>query len=756
MKLPAIFDRIIHKAPPRIEQFLSLVLEERYVQAALWQPGEKGRPVIEKSQTQRMETDDWEARTEAADRALTKLDDDETLGTIEKVVLGLSSLYINNTGDVDASVKGDIKKLCKELDLKPVGFVPLHTALVYKLRIDEGVPPTVILLSVSDGTVTVSLYKIGVLAGSATISSDNLVSELEDAFKQWKDVEVLPSRMLLYGTDTAALEEMRHTLLKHPWPTRVAFLHFPKIDILPIVYAVEAVSMAGAAEMKMDFGEDVVQEGGSYPVTEVNSEGTETPPQTVEIQEPIVPAEDSYRLVVEEAEPKIDQDEHANVVMVAPESLGFRKGEDVLEEVKSERDEGTGEELKEAKDEKRRFSIPKFTVPAFSISRVSELFHHIRIPLGIAPFVIIATLFLLLIGGYMWFIPRATVTVMTMPKLLEEKVNLIVDPTGTVVDAEAKTIPGKTQEKIVSGDKTIPVTSKKDKGDPAKGTVTIYNKSLSEKTFKSGSVVSTKGVSFTLDNDVKAASASESFTQRIYGKVSATVTAVKIGVEGNVPADSEFTFKDFLSETAVGRNDQPFTGGISREVTVVTRADYDALVKALTSDLVDKAKGELATSVAGREKLIDSTIVSTVTDKAFQEELDQETNVLHGTMTIKVHGISYGEDDVAQLFGDIVQSKIPQGYALVEGQTTSKTSDVKVKKDNTISVSVETTGVALPVVDSQVLSKALAGKSIKQAEIYLRSVTGVAGMGVEYHWWFLNNRLPPNPKNISISVTLQE
>ena len=58
------------------------------------------------------------------------------------------------------------------LELTPIGFVPLSQAMMYKLKKDEGVPPSVILLGITDTTIAVSLYKIGVLAGVRDIEKN--------------------------------------------------------------------------------------------------------------------------------------------------------------------------------------------------------------------------------------------------------------------------------------------------------------------------------------------------------------------------------------------------------------------------------------------------------------------------------------------------------------------------------------------------------------------------------------------------------
>ena len=136
--------------------------------------------------------------------------------------------------------------------------------------------------------------------------------------------------------------------------------------------------------------------------------------------------------------------------------------------------------------------------------------------------------------------------------------------------------------------------------------MTVYNKVTSGKTFPKGTQLTTNSIAFTLDSDVSIASASESIGSITFGKATANVTAKDIGPNGNVTGSSEFTFSGISGNQISARNEAAFTGGNSKQVTVVSRADQDALVKALTTDLVAQAKQQLLT-VAGGERLIDAT-----------------------------------------------------------------------------------------------------------------------------------------------------
>lgn len=694
MKLPAVFNQFVHKAPPAAERFLSLVLDVGFVEAAVWSVGESGKPTVEKSSSTKLSEDSWDGRIEAADQALSTLDDDGSVSQLHKVVLGLSPAFLTASGDMEAASRSQIKSLCKELELEPIGFVPLTAALVHHLKVDEGVPPTVLLLSLTDSQLVVSVYKVGSLVAQKTIGLDDVVADLEKTLKSFTELEVLPSRMLLYGPDEAALEEIKGKLLKHPWPTRANFMHFPKIELLQPKQAVAAVSLAGASELATEMGEEIKEEK-----------------------------------------------EEPNVEVVTPEALGFKK-EDVIEEP----------EVEGEKKEKKKMH---FQMPVIPVGRIKEAFSSISFPTGIGPLVGIILLLILLIGLAFWFVPHAAVTVLEIAEKRTESATLTVDPTAAVADAATKTIPAKKQEKTVGGEKTLPVAGKKQVGDPAKGSVTVYNKVTSEKTFKKGTILTSGSLQFSLDDDIKVASASETIGSITFGKANGSVTAVAIGSQSNLPAGTEFTFKDTSSSVAIARNDAALTGGTSRDVTVVSRSDYDNFVKVMTAELVEKAKAELASGVTGREKLIDETVKTTVAEKTFSEELDQEAKELHGKLTITISGLSYSEDDVAAILADVVTSKLPAGYSIAPEQTTTTIEKATVKKDGTVVVTAKLVATALPAVDTKAIQKLLAGKTLDKAQESLRSITGVGGMEVNFRWWPWKGRFPINQNNISVSLAIQ-
>ncbi len=761
MKLPDPLS-FLHKKPEGRKLFLSLALDVDAVGAAVWHIGPHGQPEILSRAWESTADDSWDSRIQAADRALTLVEDKAHIGSpLVKVVLGLPADYITQNGDIDPAARAPIKKLTKSLELEPIGFVPIAQALAYLLKRDEGVPASVIFLGVTKSAVTISLYKIGILIGQkAAPLGDSFADEVEAILKSFDGDDILPSRMLLYGGQSDDREKVRALLLKHPWPTRVNFLHFPKIELLPQDSVNDAVCIAGATELATTMGEEPDRSDTAAPreVAPQAANQVSAAEAREEAEEEIVSEDGSLDGQAGTTEEKIEggEGEESNVVMVDPVSLGFAKNKDVLEEVQGAKFKVQNIKQGETETERAPISFPKIALPHidFPSFRLPESGKSLWMILAGALVGIVLFAFLLY-----WLLAKATVTVLVLPQAIDVKSTVTVDPTATLVDSATKTIPGLKQEKSVSGKKSMPVVGKKNVGDPAKGTVMIYNKNMtSAKTFLKGSVLTSGSLQFTLDDAVSVASASESLSQgtTTYGKATGSITAVQIGPQSNMPAGNEFTFKDTSSSVATARNDAALTGGTSREVTVVTRADYDALTKALTDELVAQAKKDLAGTVGGGQKLIDATVKTTIGEKTFVQELDQEAKELNGKLTVLVSGIAYRDDDIKSFLTESAGASIPAGYTLSPARTEVVVTDVTVKKDGKVVMSAHLTSVALPTMDTKLIQAGIAGKKLESATEFLKSQSGVAGAEFSFSWMPWKNRLPLRKQNIFVTIAIQE
>ncbi len=782
MKLPG-FPSFIGKRTNHPEVFLSLLLYPDAVEAAIWELSAHGKPNVLGAVTQDIVHDSWQERRAAADKCITTLEDIAQTTNLQKVILGFPAPYLTKDGDIIKDIRPSVKKLTHELGLVPIGFVSVYQAIIHKYKKQEGVPPSLILLGFTAGSISVSLYRVGNFAGQITIPKEGSIAEhLEDAFAQFSSSTVLPSRILLYGTKPAILEQAKRELLKHHWTARSNFIHFPKVEVLQGDGAAIAVSYAGAGELTNTIDDqDVVEE------TVPEEEGViDLPQEEMLVEEESVRVDDAEE-VEEQVEAEMEQEEliedelaeeesresdedseiieegasenaedieeHANVIPVDPQTLGFQSGEEEMEEESEPKTSRHGRKMKLQLPAlfgnlKKKFFKGKSSAKHHQTE--DDVPESQKRPLGFA--LLIIPLIILLVAGYYvidTFLPKAKVTITTIPKSISASETINVDTSSTSISGN--TIPGKKKEQSATGEKSVPATGKKTIGDGAKGKITILNKSTVPKTFKRGTIVSTGGIDFTLDSDISIASASETFQGITYSKEDVAVSAKQIGTKGNISAGHDFSINGVSSTVASGRNDQAFTGGTSKDVTVVARADQEEIIKELTTELTAQAKQGFEST--GEELLIPETIKTSVTEKVFSAEIGQEAKDVNGKVTITITGTGYSTSDITSLLKDKVKSQVSSGYMLSSDIPKVETGTPTVQKNGTISLSATITATSIPDLNLPTLANQIAGKSSAEAKQSITALPGIGNVEFSISSMFHKDRLPKRLQNITLLVS---
>jgi hypothetical protein len=81
--------------------------------------------------------------------------------------------------------------------------------------------------------------------------------------------------------------------------------------------------------------------------------------------------------------------------------------------------------------------------------------------------------------------------------------------------------------------------------------------------------------------------------------------------------------------------------------------------------------------------------------------------------------------------------------------------NIGTNKDGSISADLEISAGLLPKIDSDSLTKQIAGMSVAKARNLLQNISQVQNVGIDVkpNLPFLSQNLPGNPKNITIQIT---
>lgn len=763
MQLPNFFSKL-KKQHEKQEHIFALLITADYVGAVLWIVKGEKVDIIGKSTIPYR--GGWDQIITASDQALSQSAEGIAQDiTVDRVLFGLQPGQVE--GDkIKPDIVTELKKLCKQLSLTPAGFVVIPEAIAYFLGKEDGIPPTIILIGVEKSSITLTLFKVGKTIGMVSAPrSDSIANDVEEALSGFKDIEVMPSKILLYDGEKT-LGKLRDDLLKYPWQSKSAFLHFPKIEVLPQDTTLIALSVAGASELEKQKGlEAVIDEetgevetlaAASHTVPEESmSTSTGDEKKEEEKKEELLlnePVDEEEVTIMPEKE--IEETEAA---FPSASTMGFTTDAEKVEEKPITHQHHRRPMMEVVVEEEERKEEPKglpsVHMPEISMPRISfSIFKTSKLA------VIIVLVALFLFGGVAvslyWTYPKAQVAILVDPQIVKSAFDIKFDPTATSLDSNTNTIPAKTIDIDISGKKSTGASGNKNVGDPARGDVTIYNKTTTEKVFPKGSVLAgPKGLKFTLDESVSVASISDVIVGTP-GKASAKVSASQVGADSNIPAGSDFSFKDLPVTSYAGRNERAFAGGTSKEVQAIAKSDYEELQSMVTEEVTNNARTQIQQQLSKGEQLLDQSIVMKTTKKTYSGDIGDEAREVSIDVTMHISALAYSYDDLLTLSRDKLKSTSPGDATLTDKDISIQVVKMKTLDSGIVQASIDAKGKLLPSIPTDDIRKNLLGKNTLDSEKYLKTVKGVVGYEVSFtqNVPYMPQTLPHVLSNLTIRV----
>lgn len=689
-----------------LEYFFALNITSEKLTAALWTIEGKHLKVIDIASENYSSPDDLVSTT---DKLL-----DKVLGIrelqVEKILFGVPSNWLTDENLKEENLKV-LRRLVKELELTPLAYVETAHALVHFLEKADSIPPTAVLVGFEEHHLTVSVIRAGKLDGVKVVQrGDSSGASIEKALLTFTSVETLPSKILIYGPGAM---ELKSQLLSYAWMSKLSFLHFPKIDVLQDGVEIESVCLAGASEIKGDVyyteqkQEQVVKKGADL-----------TAPEEIEKER-------------------------------SDEVLGF-----VVGDVAGKKDEEEEPEEQEQELERPELPVPQETSVAETTGFRRRFFPGS--PVKLAFLLGVIGVLVLILAAYL-FLLKAEVKVFVEPKVLEKETQVSADPKQKSVDEEAKIIPGQVVEVDVSGTSKAQSTGKKQIGDPAKGTAIIYNKTSEGKSLSKGTILSSsKGFKFSLDTSVTIASQSASDSGITYGKGSVTVTASAVGADSNLPSGSELTVGGASASQVSAKAEGNFSGGTSKDVTVISSDDQQKLLASLASDLRRQAQQKLQEKLPGK-KILEEALLEDNVKKSYSKNINDQASEFSLNLTIHYKGTAFEDKDLKQIVGKLVTTQVPDGFALNLEGTETQADVSKLEKDGKLIFLAKFRAKLMPKIQKDEVVNKIKGKSVKEAEAALKSMENVLGSEIKLSPSLppVLARLPVFGKNIRVEVGLK-
>lgn len=741
MTVPNFLDKLTGKKDAVDKTFLALVLSDHRVQAAVWKVVGTQTEIV--SLGTPVEWDGDVATTNELIQAVDATISSATEGfdlEPDEIVLGLANAWVDSNG-IKQSKKDLIKSICRELSLKPIGYVVIADTIVKYLKMQEGTPPTSILIQVDRRSVTLSLVELGSIKYTVSVgSSDDISSDVAEALSNLPPDVSLPSRFIL----VSAMEntsDLVQVLTAFDWQKSFSFLHTPKIEALPKDVEVHATAVAGGSEVaaSLGFSIEVNEQTPSItnPDSPVQAETKGVAPTAADFGFLPVSAKD----LSETLKSKRDMSpESMSLENITPDNTA--EIDDSLEDTAElEDDDARVDQVHDKKRPPLKFNLPTF--PKITMNLKPQLSRMPKFSLGGGNrfIYIVIALVLATISAFAvyYYVPSATVSITIQARPITETINITLKDDATAVDPDTSTVPATYSTKEITGQDEVAVTGTKTVGDPSKGEVTIYNRTSLPKTLLKGTILSANSLKFTLDSDVTVASKSAGADYvDVPGKVNVKITASAFGAAGNLKSGTEFTIANFTKDSFVAKNDAALSGGTSQEVTVVSESDKAALLKSLKAKLSNELKNSLLPDQGSGENFFVVEDDIKIIEEKYSSKVGDTATALSADVTLSMGILTYNQGDIQQLVKNTIETSVPTGYLRTEIPPTITLRDTKLLENNNVSGTADVTLYVVPSLDNSGLIDAIKGKKYADASAFLSSVPSVVSSQIT-----LTPSLPP-------------
>ncbi len=755
------------------EYYLSLILRNEKVKAVVFEKIGTTIKYLNDSEeefTNTIEDCSSEEFLNVLDRAITAAEevlpkDIET----HKTIFGLKESWVEDN-KIKKEYLEKLKKAGDELSLDPIGFLVFTESVVNLIQKDEGAPVTAILVDVGKKYLSVSLIRAGkIMEVRSSEIHESVAHTVDTVLKHFQIPEVMPARIIIMDSEE---DELTQEFINHRWSKSLPFLHIPQILSLPGDSDIKAVLLGAATQMgtqlvfdhrlslERDFEETVRKEDVIKTDTEADEDVKPKPfEQSLDGERKLdyVGKDSSMEFFgfvsgdVVKTKPKTPEAEEPNIE-VPKEELEF-KSEEIPEEVKIEEErQGLPEVAAETATKAKTVSIDlipilkKYLLMFLSLVKVKSIKDIKFISFTIGAIILFLVFFFTFI-----FQTNAKITLKVDPKTEEKTQSITFSPKGsTNIDNDilaAEIIP--VDEK---GSVTVNTTGKKDVGTNAKGTVTIFNNDTNSVSLDKQTIItSSNGIKFTLDANVKVASASgDIFSGTKPGTANVAVTAQEIGTEGNLPSGSKFTVG--TSKTVAAKNDNAFSGGTKKSVTVVSENDLAKLRSELPKSLSDKAKNDISSKVSSGKTILPQFVDTDLNNEKFDKKEDDQADKITLSATVSFNFLSYETGDITKLSEKLFDNS---NFSIEKSQFNVNAKNIKITKNEDISADLVITAKLFPKINTEDLIKQMAGTDVKKAKNQLSNMQNVKEVEIQIspNLPFLSSTLPKNPKNITVDIS---
>lgn len=364
-------------------------------------------------------------------------------------------------------------------------------------------------------------------------------------------------------------------------------------------------------------------------------------------------------------------------------------------------------------------------------------------------FVLLLGFFLIFLVFFLQFSNKSEIDIWPKKETLSFKETLVVDAKSQKPDFSKKTISGKIFSKEGEISQEFEATGLSEKQTKASGTIRVFNNyHLPQVLVATTRFISADGKLFRSLEDVNIPAGQS---------LDVLVEAAETGPDYNIKPTS-FSIPGLLGSArytlVYGKSFSAMQGGAIEKVAQVTKDDLEKAEKSLRDSLFRQITEDLKEQAGSFFLLVEEAVNQETLEKSFSKETGQEAGKFNGFLKLKAEGLAFSESELKDLVKKLISERIGEKKSFKEDTLNIEFFPGKIDlKSGKISLGLEITGEIYSNVDLRSLKETLAGASLEESEISLKSHSEIEKAKVRV-WPFWVRNIPQDSEKIKVNLKL--
>jgi len=325
-----------------------------------------------------------------------------------------------------------------------------------------------------------------------------------------------------------------------------------------------------------------------------------------------------------------------------------------------------------------------------------------------------------------FYLPKANVELVLNAEMINKEIELTAAIEESM-DVEKSVVPAEEFSVEKEAAQVFPATGIKNIGEKARGTIAVINETGTDQPLVTNTRFRTSnGLIFRSTTGIVVPKAYlNPLGEKVNGSINVNVVADQVGESYNI-GPSSFTIPGLsssLQSKIYGRNSAAMTGGLTKEIKIVSEEDIIGARTALLKEMSQSASEELNSQINGESYIIPSEgAKETIIEEVAVPPVGTEAAEFNYSLKAKLNILAIKKSDFMDFLSQKIAQDIPSDKeAIMEEVENNLKLSVIAREESRETIVVAITAPIVAKMDEEVIKDNIKKRSSGEAKAYLES-----------------------------------